>query len=80
MLFKDIVKKLIKDQGMTQTEFALKVGFHSQSGLASTLTRDNLGVDNVLRILNALGYTLAIVKKDDVNLTFLEMAEKKEEK
>lgn len=79
MVFKDVVKKLAKAQGMTQQELALKAGFQSQGGFASTLIRDNMGVDNVLRILDALGYTLAIVKKDDVNLTFLEMTEKKTE-
>ena len=80
MVFKDVVRKLIKEQGLTQMEAAKKAGFQSQSGFATTLSRENMGVDNMLRILDALGYTLAIVKKDDVNLTFLEMSEKKSEK
>lgn len=79
MVFREVVKKLAKAQGLTQQELAEKAGFQSQGGFASTLKRDNLGVDNILRILDALGYTLAIVKKDDVNLAFLEMTEKKTE-
>lgn len=78
MLFKDVVKKLIKDQGMTQVEFAEKIGLPNQGALSSMFSRKNITADTLLKVLNALGYTLAIVKKDDVNLTFLEMAEKKE--
>lgn len=80
MKFGEVVKKLIKEQGVTQEEVARKAGFATQSGLANMLSKRNVTLETMLRILDVFGYTLAIVKKDDVNLTFLEMAEKKEEK
>lgn len=75
MLLKEAVKRLTKEQGVTQEELALKAGFKGQGGLASTLLAKNPGVETVLRILNALGYTLAIVKMDEVNMSVLEVPE-----
>ena len=79
MKFGEVVKKLIKEQGVTQEEVARRAGFATQSGLANMLSKRNVTLETMLRILDVFGYTLAIVKKDDVNLTFLEMAEKKGE-
>lgn len=79
MIFRDVVKRMLKEHDMTQKELADRLGFETQGGLASTLGRPSIKLDMVLKILDQFGYTLAIVKKDDVNLTFLEMAEKKSE-
>lgn len=79
MVFKEVVKKMIKENGMTQAELSEKLGFETQGGFAATLGRPSIKLDMVLKILDVFGYTLAIVKKDDVNLTFLEMSEKKPE-
>ena len=76
MLFKDIVKTMVKESGMTQKDLAEKLGFETQGGFAATLGRPSIKLDMVMKILDVFGYTLAIVKKDDVNLTFLEMSEK----
>lgn len=76
MMFGEAVKKLAKERGMTQEEIAEKAGFNTQSGLANMLRKRNVTLETMLRILDVFGYTLAIVKKDDVNLTFLEMSEK----
>lgn len=75
MLFKDVVKKLIKEQGMTQAEFAEKIGLPNQGALSSMFSRKNITADTLLKVLNALGYTLAIVKQDEVNLQELKISE-----
>lgn len=75
MVFKNVVKKMAKDSGMTQMEVAVKAGFQTQSGFAATIARKNLTIDNILRILDVFGYTLAIVKKDEMNLQILKMEE-----
>ena len=78
MVFKNVVKKMAKESGMTQTEVAVKAGFQTQSGFASTITRKNLTIDNILRILDVFGYTLAIVKKGKMNLQILKMEDDEE--
>lgn len=78
MVFKNVVKKMAKDNGMTQMEVAVKAGFQTQSGFASTIARKNLTIDNILRILGVFGYTLAIVKKDEMNFQILKMGEDEE--
>ena len=75
MTFREIVKKMTKDSGMTQEQAAIKAGFKGQSGLSSILSRKNITIDNMLRILDVFGYTLAIVKKDEMNLQILKMEE-----
>ena len=75
MVFKNVVKKMAKDSGMTQMEVAVKAGFQTQSGFAATIARKNLTIDNILRILDVFGYTLAIVKKGEMNLQILKMEE-----
>ena len=75
MVFKDVVKKLIKESGMTQLEVAAKAGFNTQGGFATTLNRKNVTIDSMLRILDVFGYTLAIVKKGEMNLQILKMEE-----
>ena len=75
MVFKNVVKKMAKESGMTQMEVAVKAGFQTQSGFASTIMRKNLTIDNILRILDVFGYTLAIVKKGEMNLQILKMEE-----
>ena len=79
MVFRDVVKKLIKESGMTQLEAAAKSGFNTQGGFATTLSRKNITIDSMLRILDVFGYTLAIVKKDEMNLQILKMEEDEEE-
>lgn len=79
MKFGEAVRKLIKQSGMTQEEAAKKAGFSTQSALANVLYKRNVTLETMLRVLDVFGYTLAIVKKDDVNLTLLEMSEKKKE-
>ena len=79
MTFSEIVKTMLKQSGMTQKELADRLGFASQGGVANVLRKDDMLVSMVLKVLDQFGYTLAIVKKDDVNLTFLEMTEKKTE-
>ena len=78
MVFKNVVKKMAKESGMTQMEVAVKAGFQTQSGFASTIVRKNPTIDNILRILDVFGYTLAIVKKGEMNLQILKMEEDEE--
>lgn len=79
MVFKDIVKKMARESGMTQEQVATKAGFKTQGGLSSILLRKNITINNMLRILDVFGYTLAIVKKDEMNLQILKMEEDEEE-
>lgn len=75
MLFKEAVKGILKEKGMTQEEGAVAAGFVGQSGLSNAMSKPNITLESAMRILNALGYTLAIVKQDEVNLSFLELPE-----
>ena len=75
MLFKEAVKGILKEKGMAQEEGAIAAGFAGQGGLSSAMSKPNITLESAMRILNALGYTLAIVKQDEVNLSFLELPE-----
>ncbi len=77
MKFGEVVRTLIKEQGMTQEEVAKKAGFTTQSGLANMLSKRNVTLETMLKILDVFGYTVAVVKKEEVNLSILEIPEEK---
>ena len=68
-------KKIIKEKGLTQKEVATMAGYDAQGALANMLRKPNITLMTALKILNALGYSLAIVKQDEVSLSFLELPE-----
>lgn len=66
---KEIVKEVLKTVGWTQTTLAEKLGYKSQAGIAQMLSNakgagKSLGVDTLVRALDAMGYELIVVSKN----------------
>lgn len=58
----DIIKTLLKDLGLNQTQLAALVGMKNQTNVSEALKRDmKISVFN--RFINALGYEVVIRKK-----------------
>lgn len=63
MKIAEALKQAMKTQKTTQTQLAERIGAKSQSVIAQRLRMDNLTVDTVLEMLDAIGYELVIQEK-----------------
>ena len=61
---KSILKAAIRERGETQVKLASKLGIR-QNTLSTNMTRDRMGLDNFRKILNALGYDVAVVDREN---------------
>lgn len=59
----EIVKNLIKQSNFTQTTLAKAMGYNTQSGIASRLNKNDMGVSLLVKMLDILGYDLVIQPK-----------------
>mgnify|MGYP002524305154 CR=1 FL=1 len=59
---KKVLKEALKSRGMTQTALAKELGM-LVSGLSMNMSRDNMGLDNFRKILNALDYDVVVVDR-----------------
>lgn len=66
MNFYDMLYKIAKENGMTFERLSWKLG-HSASYIGGSKSRGSLPrIDNAARIIDACGYTLCVVPKDNV--------------
>lgn len=61
----EAIKNAMKSKKITQTTLAERVGVKSQSVIAERLKMDNISVNVVLDMLDAIGYEMMIVPKDE---------------
>lgn len=61
----EAIKNAMKSKKITQTTLAESVGVKSQSVIAERLKMDNISVNVVLDMLDAIGYEMMIVPKDE---------------
>ncbi len=66
-----MVKIFLKEQGMSQSDLAKKVGLTRQR-IFDMLKRENTGFNNMEKVMKALGYKIAISRKDWKALDFNE--------
>lgn len=57
---KQIIRQCMAQRGFNQTMLAEAAGFARQSNISELLRSKNLRVDNMLRLLNAMGYDVIV--------------------
>lgn len=67
MEFKDAIKKVLKDNGYSQSRMATKMGYKNASGLNQQLRNNNMSVKILLKIMNELNYEIRLVPKGNLN-------------
>ena len=63
MKISEAIKFAMKNQKTTQQQLADRIGASSQSVIAQRLRMDNLSVNTVLEMLDAIGYEMVIQEK-----------------
>ena len=63
MKISDAIKTAMKNQKTTQVQLAERIGASSQSVIAQRLRMNNLSVDIVIEMLDAIGYEMVIQEK-----------------
>lgn len=65
MTAKDVVKTIMIDKSWSQSKLASEAGFESQSNVTGILNRGtSLRVDNLVKMVNAMGYKIVVVPKE----------------
>ena len=59
---KEVMREAISENGITQKELAEKIGM-SQSSLTQGLAREHISLEMFCRIIDGLGYAVAVVDK-----------------
>ena len=65
MTGKDAMKYAMAEKHITQKDVAIKAGYVRQSNISEVLRSDNARIDNFIRILNACGYDVEMVDRED---------------
>lgn len=68
----EAVKVCMDKRNYTQTKLAVETGYKSQSGIAELLSREDIKVSNMIKLLTPLGYELVIKDKysnDEIVIT-----------
>lgn len=60
---KVILKEAVRTRGTTQAKLAEKIGMRSNA-LSMNMTRDRMSLDMFRRILNGLGYDVAVMDRE----------------
>lgn len=63
MIFREALKKLIKDNKKSHASMALLIGRKNPTFISNMVTRGNCNVDTLLEIADALGYEVIIKPK-----------------
>ena len=65
MRVQDVVKQIMKENGITQQMLAEKVGKAGQSTISMILNGRSMKVENLLMILDECGYEMVFRSHDD---------------
>lgn len=58
----EIVRRILKEKVMSQEEMSKRIGLKTQSGLSERL-RGDIRVENLMEILDVLGYDIVLVNR-----------------
>lgn len=61
----EAIKKAMKAEKITQVQLAEKVGAKSQSVIAERLKMDNISINVIIDMLDAVGYEMVIQPKNN---------------
>lgn len=59
---KEILRAAMAERGMTQVKLAQRLGV-LQNTISSSINRERMSLDGFKRILNAMGYAVAVIDK-----------------
>lgn len=62
MTMNDILKQIAKNEGLTQSELARRMGISKQA-LSKMLNQEDIRVSTVIKIIRPLGYEFIIEKR-----------------
>ena len=65
MTGKEAMRYAMSEKHVTQQEVANRAGYVRQTNVSEVLRSENARVDNMVRILNACGYDLVMVDRED---------------
>lgn len=73
MTEKDVVRKAMTMRGWSQPKLATESGFKSQSNITGLLNNNKNGIrmDNLFKMLNAMGFEIVVRDKMGSNKEFL---------
>lgn len=60
----DIIRDVMKESGINQTQLAGKLGYSSPSAIASRLSGTNISIERFVVYLKEMGYEVIVRKKD----------------
>ena len=72
---KDILKAAIASRGTSQVKVAALIGIR-QNALSASINRERMSMDSFTRILNELGYAVAVVDKQSGEVCWVVDGEK----
>ena len=74
---KQLLKKILRELKITQTELAKRLGYNAQSGVAQLVGGNHkfLSVPTLVRALDAIGCELVIRSKEDATREWIITAE-----
>ena len=61
---KAILKAAITESGMTQKALGERIGM-TQTAVSGNMTRDRMSLDMFTKLLNGMGYDVAVVSRED---------------
>jgi len=67
MTEKEIIRTAMNIRGFNQTMLAKSAGFKGQSNVSEMLRSKNLRVDNLVRLLDAMGFDLIVKDRNGSN-------------
>jgi transcriptional regulator with XRE-family HTH domain len=65
MNHKDTIKELLRSTNTTQAQLGQRVGL-TQQAISNYRNRDDILLSTYVRIINALGYDIKIVRRDEL--------------
>lgn len=64
MVFTEMIKSIMQEEQVTQSELAKRCGFKHQSSVSEIIKRD-MKISNVVKFLNVLGYDLIVRSREE---------------
>lgn len=75
----EVIRRVMKEKQMTQTDVAVACGKKNQSYISMLLQGKSMRVDNLVKVLNACGYDLVAVDRGGIGRKFTVTEEPTEE-
>lgn len=66
----EVIRRVMKEKHMTQTDVAVACGKKNQSYISMLLQGKSMRVDNLVKVLNACGYDLVAIDRSGLGRKF----------